>query len=161
MINLDVYCMAIEYFSILDKLPPYIKPLGLGNNILKSVSLAKGEFAWILGNDDLVLPNSFNIFKKLIEDNSDVDFYYVNSFHLEKKIIEKFDFLIDSRKIDFSKLTKFSNYKKSEKLNFFELVDPLKSYEFMLSMFLCIFTCLRLDLYISFRPSFIVFVVPD
>ena len=33
MINLDVYCMTIEYFSILDKLPPYIKPLGLGNNI--------------------------------------------------------------------------------------------------------------------------------
>ena len=33
MINLDVYCMTIEYFSILDKLPPYIKPLGLGDNI--------------------------------------------------------------------------------------------------------------------------------
>jgi len=25
--------MAIDYFSVLDKLPPYIKPLGLGNNI--------------------------------------------------------------------------------------------------------------------------------
>ena len=24
--------MAIKYFRILDKLPPYIKPLGLGNN---------------------------------------------------------------------------------------------------------------------------------
>jgi len=140
-------CSEEEILPIIEKYKQKIniifsknkKNIGLGNNILKSVSLAKGEFAWILGNDDLVLPNSFNIFKKLIEDNSDVDFYYVNSFHLEKKIIEKFDFLIDSRKIDFSKLTKFSNYKKSEKLNFFELVDPLKSYEFMLSMFLCIF----------------------
>ena len=33
MINLDIYCMTVEYFKILDKLPPYIKPLGLGNNI--------------------------------------------------------------------------------------------------------------------------------
>ena len=32
MINLNIYCMAIKYFRILDKLPPYIKPLGLGNN---------------------------------------------------------------------------------------------------------------------------------
>ena len=31
MINLEIYCTTIEYFSILDKLPSYIKPLGLGN----------------------------------------------------------------------------------------------------------------------------------
>ena len=42
---------------------------GLGNNIVKSVSLAKGEFAWILGNDDLVLPNSFIIIDHKIIDN--------------------------------------------------------------------------------------------
>ncbi len=43
MINLDVYCMAIEYFSILDKLPPYIKPLGLGNNIFPKHWLTEKE----------------------------------------------------------------------------------------------------------------------
>ena len=32
MINLDIYCMTIQYLRILEKLPPYIKPLGLGNN---------------------------------------------------------------------------------------------------------------------------------
>ena len=32
MFNLEIYCTAIQYFNILDKLPTYIKPLGLGNN---------------------------------------------------------------------------------------------------------------------------------
>ena len=32
MINLNIYCMAIKYFRILDNLSSYIKPLGLGNN---------------------------------------------------------------------------------------------------------------------------------
>ena len=31
MINLEIYCTALQYFNVLDKLPPYIKPLGLGN----------------------------------------------------------------------------------------------------------------------------------
>jgi len=33
MINLDIYCMSIQYFSVLDKLHQHIKPVGLGNNI--------------------------------------------------------------------------------------------------------------------------------
>ena len=32
MFNLEIYCTALQYFSVIDKLPSYIKPLGLGNN---------------------------------------------------------------------------------------------------------------------------------
>ena len=32
MFNLEIYCTALQYFNVLDKLPSYIKPLGLGNN---------------------------------------------------------------------------------------------------------------------------------
>ena len=32
MINLDIYSTTGHYFNVLDKLPSYIKPLGLGNN---------------------------------------------------------------------------------------------------------------------------------
>ena len=32
MINLDIYCTTGHYFNVLDKLPSYIKPLGLGDN---------------------------------------------------------------------------------------------------------------------------------
>ena len=32
MANLDIYCTTVRYFSVLDKLPSYIKPLGLGSS---------------------------------------------------------------------------------------------------------------------------------
>ena len=32
MFNLEIYCTALQYFNVLDKLPSYIKPLGLGDN---------------------------------------------------------------------------------------------------------------------------------
>ena len=113
------------------------KNIGLGKNILKSVSLASGEFAWILGNDDIVLPNSFSEIHSLIKKNDDVDFYYINSFHADESIINQHP--LDAEKINLLSLKKFSNYKKSEKINFFQLIDPRKSFEFMLSMYLCIF----------------------
>ena len=113
--------------------------IGYGSNSLKSVSMAKGEFVWMLGNDDLVLPDSLNIFEKLINANSEVDFYYVNSFHLNTTILDKFNFPFDTRRFNFSKLKKFSNYTKSGKQNFFELINPFKSFEFLLSTYLCIF----------------------
>ena len=31
MSNLEIYCTSTKYFNIIDKLPSYIKPLGLGN----------------------------------------------------------------------------------------------------------------------------------
>ena len=31
MDSLKIYCTSIKHFTILDKLPSYIKPLGLGN----------------------------------------------------------------------------------------------------------------------------------
>ena len=33
MVNLEIYCLSHKYYTLLDKLPKYIKPLGLGNNI--------------------------------------------------------------------------------------------------------------------------------
>ncbi len=111
--------------------------IGLGNNILKSVSLASGQFAWIIGNDDMILPNSFSDIATLLKENNDIDFYYVNSFHADEKIINKH--LLDYKKIDLSTLKKVSNYKKNEKLKFFQLIDPRKSFDFMIGLFLCIF----------------------
>ena len=31
MHNLEIYCTSLQHFRVLDKLPSYIKPLGLGN----------------------------------------------------------------------------------------------------------------------------------
>jgi len=115
------------------------KNIGYGKNSLKSVSMAKGEFVWMLGNDDLILPDTFNVFQNLIYKNPEVDFFYVNSYHLNLEILDKSKFPFDTSKFDFSKLKRFSNYKKSEKQKFFQLINPFKSFEFMLSTYLCIY----------------------
>ena len=43
MANLDIYCTTIKYFNVIDKLPPHIKPLGLGNNVYPEHWLSENE----------------------------------------------------------------------------------------------------------------------
>ena len=116
-----------------------IKNTGMGKNILKTVSMATGKFCWLLGNDDLLLPNSLKKISNLFEKYEDVDFYYINSFHLDSEKLANYNHPVNTQKIKTYNLKKFSNYEKSSRMNFFELIDPKKSYEFMLSFFLCIF----------------------
>ena len=115
------------------------KNLGMAKNIIKSVSMAKGQYVWIMGNDDLVLPNTFKTLKKIFKQNLDVDFFYINTYNIENNFIKKKNLPLNTKKINFSQFKKFSNYKISEKRNFFDLINPFISYEFLLSMNLCIF----------------------
>ena len=112
---------------------------GMGKNILKAVSMASGKFCWLLGNDDLLLPSSLKKISELFKSYKDVDFYYINSFQFNSKELLNYDHPIDMKKIRTDDLKRFSNFSKSSKLDFFELINPKKSYEFMLSFFLCIF----------------------
>ena len=115
------------------------KNIGIAKNIIKSVSMAKGQYVWIFGNDDLVLPNTFKSLQKLFMQNSSVDFFYINTYNIEDEFVKKVNLPLNTKKINFSKFKKFSNYKISEKKNFFNLINPFISYEFLLSMNLCIF----------------------
>ena len=47
--------------------------------------MASGDFVWLIGNDDLLLPFSLKKLKKLIENNSDAEFFFVNSFFMKLK----------------------------------------------------------------------------
>ena len=113
--------------------------LGLGVNILKSVSLASGEYVWIIGNDDLLLENTLFKLNELFELHKDVDFFYINSFHMDSTLLHKYKFPFDTNNIKKLNLKKFSKSRTSKKLNFFELINPSLSFDFLLGMFLCIF----------------------
>ena len=113
--------------------------LGLGVNILKSVSMAKGEFCWIMGNDDLLMPYGLKKIENFFLKHKDVDFYYINSFHLHTQDIENFHKPFDTNNLFKFKMKKFSNFKNDFKNDFFKLVNPKVSFDFMLGMFLCIF----------------------
>ena len=54
-------------------------------------SIATGEYVWAIGDDDLFMPNSFQKIEKLLADNRDVDFFYINSYHLDYSYLSKFE----------------------------------------------------------------------
>ena len=129
------------------------KNLGLGVNIMKSVSIASGDFAWIIGNDDLLLKDTLFKIEKLFENNKDVDFYYINSYHLSYSELKKYQSPFDTEYLKDFKMKKFSKSKVSKKMNFFNLVDPNISFDFLLGMFLCIFKILFRSFFLSRKKS--------
>jgi glycosyltransferase involved in cell wall biosynthesis len=51
--------------------------LGIPRNFLNVVSMADGDFVWLIGDDDLLMPNAIVELYKLIEAHPIVDFFYV------------------------------------------------------------------------------------
>jgi GT2 family glycosyltransferase len=67
------------------------KNIGFAKNLIQSTNLSNAEFIWLLGDDDLILPDSLKILTSLLKNkkNSDVDFYYLNSGSLKKNLEKK------------------------------------------------------------------------
>lgn len=112
--------------------------LGIARNFLKVVSMAKGEFIWLIGDDDLLLPHSLDTLEVLFKNHKTVNFFYINSYLLDTDYIFSFPQPFDISKLP-SKMDKFSLYKKSQELNFFELINPKVSFDFLGGMFLSVF----------------------
>ena len=112
--------------------------LGLGKNIVESVSMAEGDYVWIIGNDDLLLPNTLQKLFNLLSIHKDVDYFYINSFHLNSKHVFSFEQPFNTKNLP-KKMEKFSKKEISEKLDFFKLIKPEISFDFLLGMFLSVF----------------------
>ena len=112
--------------------------LGIPKNFLKVVSMAEGEFIWLIGDDDLLMPNALKDLNKIMKNHPNVDFIYVNSFHLDSKYVF-------SKKQPFNKedlplkMEKFSKWDKQGELPFFNLIHPKVSFDFLGGMFLSVF----------------------
>lgn len=68
--------------------------LGFARNVLFSTAgLASGEFVWVIGDDDLVLPDGVGRVLKSMRDAPDVDYHYLNfgwiDFNLRPRIIRE------------------------------------------------------------------------
>ena len=114
------------------------KNLGFGANFHKVVKMAKAEFIWIIGNDDLLYLDSLNKLEKLFLKHKDIDFYFVNSSSLNSKFVFNKKQPFNTKKIP-KRLTSFSKIKKSRKTKFFDLIDPSVSWEFLLAIFLTVY----------------------
>lgn len=111
---------------------------GLGLNILKTVEMSKSEYAWIIGNDDMLLKDTLKILEYLFKENQDVDYFFINSFHLSSDLVFKYPQPFDHKYLP-KKMEPFSKKKINKRCNFFDLIRPDYSFDFMLGMFLNIF----------------------
>ena len=56
--------------------------IGLCRNILKVSSLASGNFIWLVGDDDCLMPDALDVMFDIMHspENKDVEFFYNNAF---------------------------------------------------------------------------------
>ena len=66
------------------------KNLGFALNAIESVKMAQGSYAWLIGNDDLLLPHTLSELERLFEDNTDVEYFFVNSYFLHSNKLKNF-----------------------------------------------------------------------
>jgi glycosyltransferase involved in cell wall biosynthesis len=112
--------------------------LGISRNFLKVVEMAEGEFVWLVGDDDLIVPTALVRLSRLIDENPRVDFYYVNAFHLTTEYVLSCKQPFDTRDLP-RHLQRFSDWQKSGELPFLSLISPKVSFDFLGGMFLSVF----------------------
>ncbi len=112
--------------------------VGLAKNILEVVEMAKGEFVWILGDDDLILKNSFEKLNNIFNSNSDIDFIYTNAYNLSKEYLEKFDNPFDTDNLP-KEMDRFSKWNKDYEIKFLKLINPKISFDYLGGIFLSVF----------------------
>jgi len=75
------------------------KNLGFGSNFYKVVKMAKGEFIWLIGNDDLLYIYALKELERLFNKNKNVDFFFINSSSLNSKFVFKHKQPFNTKKI--------------------------------------------------------------
>jgi glycosyltransferase involved in cell wall biosynthesis len=114
------------------------KNLGFALNLLKVSSMAKGEFIWFIGDDDLLVKNAIEKLQKLIIKNKTCDFFWINSFYLNSQYLKKYSFPFNIKNLP-KKMQRHSLVKNDIRLNFFDLIDHKLSFDFLLGIFVCVF----------------------
>lgn len=112
--------------------------IGISKNFLQVVDMADGEFVWLIGDDDLLLPNTIIDLFKLMEKHKQVDFFYINSFHLTTEYVFSFPQPFNTSYLP-KNMKPFSSYRINGELAFFDLISPKISFDFLGGMFLAVF----------------------
>ena len=115
------------------------KNLGFALNAIKTVSMAEGEYIWMIGNDDLLLPKTLNKLHTLLSKNLDTEYFFINSFFLKTEFLKKFSQPFDTHNLPDGKMKAISKLKNSKHVNFWDIIDPSVSWEFLIGIYLSVF----------------------
>ena len=58
--------------------------------------MAKGDFIWFLGDDDLLVKNAIDSLTKILEKKK-CEFIWINSFHLDSKFLKKYPYPFNTK----------------------------------------------------------------
>ena len=109
--------------------------IGISKNFIQVIEMAKGDFCWLLGDDDLLMPEAINKLNDLINKSTRSDFFYINSYYLTTEYVFSFDQPFDLNNLP-EKMVPFSKKNNSHHLSFLELIDPKVSFDFIGGIFL-------------------------
>lgn len=112
--------------------------IGRVRNYLNVVSIASGDFIWLIGDDDLLLPNAIFEINDLISNNQEVEFFYINSFCLAADYLASFDKPFNTKNLP-KNMPKFSSWRVDGEMEFMSLINPKISFDFLGGMFLSVF----------------------
>ena len=116
-----------------------VKNLGFALNGIKSVEMASGTYSWMIGDDDLILPKTLTQLKEILENNTDVDYFFINSYNLHSKFLKRFSSPFDTKNLDFSDMKTISKQKSNKKCDFWDVIDPKISWDFLIGIYLNLF----------------------
>ena len=120
------------------KFHKFKRNLGISLNFLKVVDMAAGEFVWTIGNDDLLLPHSLKKIYKLLNSHKKTDYFFINSYQLSATYLKKYKHPFSTYNLP-DKMERFSKVKKNISTQFWELIDPEISFDFLIGTFLSLF----------------------
>jgi acetyltransferase-like isoleucine patch superfamily enzyme/glycosyltransferase involved in cell wall biosynthesis len=101
--------------------------LGLVKNVLKVVNeYAKGDFCWIVGDDDFILPGALKNVLDILDANKDIDFIYAKIMQIDLAEYYKYNQPFHSGMISIDNTIKYKRIEKWE-----ELLTPDYSLIFM------------------------------
>jgi len=120
------------------KFHKFKRNLGISLNFLKVVDMAEGEFVWTIGNDDLLLPHSLKKINQLLNRHKKTDYFFINSYQLNATYLKKYKHPFSTYNLP-DKMERFSKVKKSMSTEFWGLIDPEISFDFLIGTFLSLF----------------------
>lgn len=112
--------------------------LGIPRNFLNVVEMADAEFVWLIGDDDLLVPHAFRDLLALIKNNINVDFFYINAFHLTTEYVFQQALPFNTKHLP-ENMEPFTRFSSDGVMRFFDLIDPSVSFDFLGGMFLAVF----------------------
>lgn len=115
------------------------KNLGFAINAINCVHMASGRYSWLIGDDDLLTPDSLFYLYELLNNNLDKDYFYINSYNLNVNELNNLQKPLNTEHIDLKKLKTISNFKENKSVLFWDIINPKVSWDFLIGIFLSVF----------------------